>query len=876
MRSKRWLLPLLALAALALAPSGAAKGSATGSFRDRDGRTHTWEIQRTHTLVWDGEPYVPVGVAIASAHLAAPSAENLAADEATLDRLRAAGVRDVWIDARRPLVDCPVAAIQQLIDALEQRGFRYGLAIQGRDLAPMVGTAALGEPIPIAAGELRPGATFRREVAAPDALRVHYTLVLMIDPEQGEPVASGTARVEQGKAIIEIPLPANRALLSRFAANLWLAAERDVAADEATGFADLWSGLRQYQERLIEHLGRLRFGPGLRFLVSPFDAGAGLQGAEETVVPASEAFRTAFAAWLKENVGPSQLSIRWGMRGRATYDMSVAARLVPTWHAGDPPGGFCWLMDPIGGQSYAVTPRRSRFWRDLHDFRAASLRRAMDEIAVALKQAGFDLPILFEWDGYHPVFANTPSPMGYDGLACVVRGRGPSLATDVGAAALALAEESDRNTWIVAARMRAEAPGYASVDPFRQDCATLAEAYFRGFFIDGTASRDAALAAAAIVGSAGPPPVTDRVPATCFFPALLPNLGQPRRFDNGVWWLPSVATARQVVLGDDLAGYEIAWPFGRDRADVRSGIVLWSRTGKQPVTFYVRGAAEIVVMDTAGRELRRQKGRDQVRLEVGPEPLVVSGLDAASIFPLEEARAMLDEFESLLRLAEARRINTTALRTMVRDARNQLRPATAAHIRDLVQEPLQNLRQVLSPYVWIEGERPIQHNFQGVAFQNGASEGGYLKLERLRPPRRGSYRARYAFVIGQEATYDIWVAGTPPGPGTSPIVWSVDGGGELTVAQAQPTGDPYAPGFAWFQLGQVTLREGRHILDLAIPEPVGSPPTFRAGIDVVMLAREPFRPEGTRKPFPLQGRGTDEPPRPRDGRREPRPNPRDR
>jgi len=274
--------------------------------------------------------------------------------------------------------------------------------------------------------------------------------------------------------------------------------------------------------------------------------------------------------------------------------------------------------------------------------------------------------------------------------------------------------------------------------------------------------------------------------------------------------------------------------------------------------------------------LRSQKGRDQVRLEVGPEPLVVSGLDAAAIFPVEEAYAMLAEFESLLRLAEARRINTTSLRTMVRDARSQLRPATAAHIRELVQEPLQNLRQVLSPYVWLEGERPIQHNFQGVAFQSGTSEGSYLKLERLRPPRRGSYRARYAFIIGQEATYDLWVAGTPPGPGNSPIAWSVDGGTELTVAQAQPAGEPYAPGFAWFPLGQVTLREGRHVLDLAIPEPVGSPPVFRAGVDAVVLAREPFRPQGTRKPFPLQGKGADEASRPPNGRREARPNPRDR
>ncbi|MBI3912109.1 MAG: hypothetical protein HY320_14410 [Armatimonadetes bacterium] len=863
---------ILAIGLLSSASALGDKGESAGSFTDRDGKTHVWEVRRSHALYWDGGPYVPVGVAFQSAYLKEATEARWTEDERNLDRLQAAGVRDLWIDPARGLLSCPLAATQRLLDALEQRGFRYGLAVQDRHREPLVGLGPVGPPVSIAAGELRPGATYRRVVEVPDARRVYYALVLMVDPVAGDLIVQGSAPVVDGKANLEIALPANRKLLGRFRAVLWLAAERELPDDEAGGFADLWDGAESYQAQLLGYLHGLKFGPGLRFILNPFDSGDGLIGAEDSLFPMSAAFRTAFQQWLKANVGVAQMDIRWGLGSGAPRDLATLVRLVPTWAEEDPPDGAAWLIDPEGGQAYPATPRRSRIWQDLRRFRADTLRRMMNAFAVALKQGGVDLPVLFEWDGYNPLFSNTPSPAGYDGLGCVIRGHGPSLAAEVGSYALAQAEEADRNTWLVATRMsgpldeRSDAAGYAGPEPFRQDCSALAEVGFRGFFVDA-ARLPGGLEAAAAMAAGPAPSFGDTKPAVCFYPALLPNTGHVTRLSNGVWWLPSTATARQVRMGDQISGYEIEFPFGRDHAEYRTGTVLWSPDGPREATFFVRRGSDVVVLDAAGQPLKARPRDERLKLTLAPEPIVVVGLDAEIVFPVEEAAVMIDEMESLLRDAERQRMEVSGLRLLLREARSALRPATAAHVHDMLREPLNGLRQVLSPYTWIEGERPLEHNFLGIAYQSGLSDGAYLKLDRLRAARRGAYRARYVFHTGREATYEVWIAGGVPGAGASPLSWTLDGGVPQAVKVATPVGEPYARGCSWYSLGKVALREGRHILDLVVTGTVGEPPAYRAGIDVIVLARAPFQPQGIRKPYPTSGTAASPVARPPETRR---------
>src|SRR5262245_42682264 len=124
---------VLLLGALFLAGNVRAdKGGNEGDFKDREGKAHHWSIQRSHLLEWEGKLFVPAGVVFRSAYLQAPSPTTLQEDTTELDRLRAAGVHDLWIEPGRSLLDGTPEQTQQVIDLVDAHGFTYGLRVGGR------------------------------------------------------------------------------------------------------------------------------------------------------------------------------------------------------------------------------------------------------------------------------------------------------------------------------------------------------------------------------------------------------------------------------------------------------------------------------------------------------------------------------------------------------------------------------------------------------------------------------------------------------------------------------------------------------------------------------------------------------------------------
>src|SRR5207249_2578472 len=84
----------------------------------------------------------------------------------------------------------------------------------------------------------------------------------------------------------------------------------------------------------------------------------------------------------------------------------------------------------------------------------------------------------------------------------------------------------------------------------------------------------------------------------------------------------------------------------------------------------------------------------------------------------------------------------------------------------------------------------------------------------------------------------------------SPLYWQIDDEPAAPLKTAEPAGPDYSAGMAWFKLGMVTLKPGRHELLLAFPE--RSPEAdgrYSAAIDAVVLSREAFKPNGIQKPY---------------------------
>lgn len=861
-RGARPRVPWLPLAGLALAAwccqhgAQADKGLNDGIYRDSRGGQHTWSIQRSHLMLWNDQPYAPVGVVFHSAYLKSPSDETLRKDAEELDRLKAAGVQDLWIDPDRGLLENKAEQTQALIDQVENRGFRYGLRVGDRSREPLIGFSPVVAPVRIPKERLQPGSMQRWEVKAPDARRVVFAVVDAPTPTSSNWfVATGEAVVEKGTAQIQAQIR-NSKLLGRVDGQLLAVPEVQVSPDELGSYGDLWEGMESYATRLKTHLQAVKFGPGLRFVMDPFSAGDGTVGREDGVFPSTPAFRTAFKEWLKRRKGINDLNSTWRLNDSRLGSLEEASRLIPMWARNDPPEGDGWLFDPVERVAYRCVPRESTIWQDLDEFRTLSLKRWMNTLTTTLKQEGLNVPMLFTWSAYHPIFTNSPSPAGYDGLGAQLYGNGAAVAKESGAYALAQAEEADRHTWLVAARL-AGAPSPAGVPTPIPDAGQLTQTWealrnagYRGLYLDPEQTPSAAslVKSLAPVMSAANPALDQKV-KTLFFPAALASADRTTRLSNGVWWLPSGQPARLLRYGDSMFGYEIDRPFG-DGHTVQKGTVLWSANGPQEVSFFDDKLSPIELYDSAGMPVKVRTKKKMIVVALSEEPVVVTGTSAVGLFPLELATAQLAEFDELLRQAEALRLDSANFRSIYTQAEKGLAPGSAASIYQSITPYVERMRQELTPFIWVEGERSNSHNLSGVAFQAGCSGGTYLKLDRGQPSLSGAYKVRYPVAIRREASYEIWVAGRVPGqPGVSPLIWQVDDEPAVQLKSANPTGSEYARGMAWYSLGRLTLKPGRHDLTLIFPDPAeGAGGRFVAGIDAVVFSRDAFKPNGAEKP----------------------------
>lgn len=833
------------------------KAQNEGLYRDRDGKTHNWGVTRGHLLTWEGQPYAPAGVVFHSTYLQAPTDAALQVDSAELDRLKAAGIIDVWVNCERGLLQCTPAQTQALIDALETRGFRYGLRIGDRSREPLVGFSPSLKPVAVPKEKLQPGARETWSVKAPQARRVIYNLVDMVDDKlEGMSVNSGEAVAERDVAQIEIQIRKST-LLGSARGRLHVVPEIQVDPADVGSFGDLWSGMDTYADHLQKHLLGVKFGSGLRFLLDPFVAGDGTVGREDTVFPSSASFRKAFAEWLqRRHGGILTLNTSWRLRDKRVHSMDEAARLVPMWDRNDPPEGDSWLMDPVDKTAYRCRAGESSIWTDLDAFRADTLKRWMNVVATNLKQDGLEIPVLYSWAAYHPIFNNTPSPSGYDGLGAQVYGKAPDIATYSAAYALAQAEEADRNTWLVATRLagprdpNGNPTDISDAGSLRSAWNSIREAGFRGVYLDPKELPTAVAMAHDLTSQmASDSASLQEKPRVCFFPMPLATADRITRLKNGVWWLPSGNPARLLRYGDTIFGYEIDHPLGEEHVAQR-GTVLWSGAGTQEVTFYRDPIAPFEMFDSAGTPVKPKLKKDVVKLTLTDEPVVLTGVNATQLFPFELSSTLLSEFDALLTQAEKQRFDTKSMRLIQKDQENALTPSTAPLVYNTVFPYVSRLREALMPFVWVECERGAAHNFTGIAFQAGTSGGTYLKLDRAEPPLSGVYKTQINIDIRRDASYEIWCAGKVPGrPGVSPLVWQVDEEPPVSLNTANPQGEDYSTGMAWFSLGRLALKAGRHSLTIVVPDKAPGPGgRFSAGLDAVVFSRDAFKPNGIQRP----------------------------
>ncbi|MDX1932849.1 MAG: hypothetical protein SFU56_09615 [Capsulimonadales bacterium] len=838
MRSLCRLLIVTVLACGLLLPVNAKPIVTRGIYTDGRGGAHPWYINEAHQLIWEDRPFVPVGGRFqARSWVSNPTGSDFEADAAALKTLKRCGVTDIYLQpARGGLLSVPPTALQRLIDLLDAEGFTYGISINDAPAELLTGyeirPGKYRHPVPEGGGLLR--FPIRNAVSA---------LYFQVS-ESGDVITTGKATpVDEGMRVVPSNVPGRNIV--------FLLPQHVHFNARSIGVPNVWEGFDQYRDDLIALFRKVKLGPGFRFFADPLSSDLRLTDDIDVFVPTNVSFRIEWSEWLgRRHRNIDNLLNAWGVSDRECRDFRDAADLLPLWWGGK---GVALLYNPDTEKTYRVNTALSSYWKDLTAFKIESIRRYMNDLATVLKKAVADVPVVYRTTGYSALHTALPANRGFDGIGIEAFGRGSELVTQSAGYAYAHTAEAPKTMWLPvlatgdADPARKVARGYASRAALHADLDWLREIGARGFFVDGVRILDTDrkmydLSEAedqltwlsdyarvlAITGVSG----ATALPRAVFYPRGL-ALASVRPLAEGGWWLPTERPHVPYDFGAAGKAYALAEP---ERGTV---YYLWNPSGKRRIRLRIPKAARAPGAPALAWSPSAEgnvKG-DILTMTIGPDPVRLINYPSVPV-PLDAFKEYLDE--------GARMVAAMKKAEIPEGARYQL-SLVGTERRFNVDNPLQSLmeiqrvvqemREKLRPYAWIEAERAAAQNFDGVMERLGASGNLVLSTEE-RPAGAAPANAAYTIQITTPGNYTVWVAASP----ASLFSLRLNGRPLLDEAVlATPIGSRYADGqLVWQRLGNATLPRGVHTLEVRAET--------AAKLDVILLTREPFEPDGPNPP----------------------------
>lgn len=673
-------------------PSPPAPPGASGTFVDRDGGRHAWQVNRSFSLLWEGEAYLPAGMAWTAKSLSAPEdAAAWDADLAALRALKAAGIRDVWVSPGRNAPAVPPSAWQRLIDQLEAEGFRYGLAFPA-------------SPREQASGYYVRSGTFRSEPLRESGdcaleLRIpgyggdfQRVAAVILDADTGKMVTVQWAKVEESakgvRATVPVTVPARGQYVVEMVPLL----------GKTPGLPDFWGGADAARESL-QALAALRFGPGLRFLVHPYSETLDLDGPAGYVVPVSTAYQVEFEAFLTRRYrNIDRLRNRWAFRTQAPETFEEAARLVPLAMGVVRDTRLGYLMDEKELRSYAIEPGDSSFWYDHLYFRETSLREQFNLAADLLRQSVADVPVVSLRAGVlRYIDVADRAAGGFAGLGARLN---PLNLEEASGVVVGAALQGVTRPWCVALAVE----GYPTKEALHAALDTSRRIGMKGWFAaaGGTAPADLPAWMASYQETlAAQKEAADFAPYYTLYPQPIRETGgfanqhpeitaTTRPLGPDVWWVPTLPPAawHVVDVGDELKAYAMQTGLGYD-------VYLWSPQGKRTVHLRPAGIQAVEVRSPKGDVLKRHTGDGKLRIELSEVPVVVSGMLPHHVVPIEVAVAELKELERLVKELGVRTGNARELQSAVMLARSLDPDKHPREVHNMVRGHLRVIQRLL-------------------------------------------------------------------------------------------------------------------------------------------------------------------------------------
>ena len=834
---------LLAFLVAAGAPSYGlgVKYKTSGIFVDGAGGQHPWSVNDAHTLLWGGAPYIPVGGAFASRYLALGATdENYAADVKALETIKSKGITDIILKSTGPITSVDPAALQKMIDYLDANGFTYGIEMDDGPKEALKGYLVSPNRYRLEG----PSNDTQIVCSWPD---VDSALYVVVSKADNSIKAMGGAVSGDGKVIVNLsePLAAGQILI--------VYPHKSYKAVADGGVGDIWTGFSEYRDRVLEFFKKVKFGPGLRFFLEPFTSKMDFTGEMTNFLPDSTGFRLGLEAFLtKKLVHEGAVRASWGVNDDLK-SIEVAARLVPLWGGGR---GVPYAYDRATADRYQIDTSVSGAWRDIIDYRDRSAQERMNTISDVLRKQVANVPVVFKSAKYHRVYSNPFGMSGYDGLGAEAYGTGDVPVAKVAGPLYALAEESAKTMWYIAAATQTSSGnktlvGYANENALMVALDYLREVGCKGFFVDslqalpdetrknfglindpqqlgwlaGFKTRLAAASAA------------EFKPTVVSYPIAPVTGAGVKRLGPGTWWLPSLRTGQTSFIGDGLCAYTIA---GEDKT------YMWSTVGARTVSLKLSASESPTIEFPEGKAVTNKKGF--LTLTLTDTPIVLRGLDFSLAFPSETAEAEIGRLAALIPEADKAGIGVKGARDGLANAQNVLKNGKPLIAFGIAQSSLQELYTALGADLWIEGEGSPAHNFDGPSPAPGASKSLVLLLDSDDNPPLMPYSAAYTFDVGNSSSYEIWLAASSP-TDSSPMSYSLDDAtwNQITPADVKP--QAYAHGLSWYKIGSTNLIPGKQMLKLRADGRRAGDNRYYFAIDAIVLSPKGFKPNGVMKPF---------------------------
>ncbi len=850
-----YLCVLTSLVLLTLPRCGAASSVVLrqGTYVDSAKSTQSWSISTAGTLSWAGSSFLPVGGAFHPQSLLDSSDAAWQVDVQALQLLKSHGVNSVIVWPDKPIVNVSPASFQRLITYLDTNGFTYGIAF---------GPGALPR---ISGFNVRP-AVYRfdnaQDTQAVWTIKgVDAAAYFMADAgSDSRVVQKGMARVNGDTVTAPFVTVGN---ISRPV----VIALPHITADGSEHMPDLWSSFDTYRDNILAFFKNIQFGKGLRFFINPLGRYAAMPASDRHIIPNAPLARIEWQHYLKTHLGTATvISNRWQL-STPIDSIKILARLVPLWSGGR---GIPYLYDPKTGETHrveTVNTTSTGWWNDFTDWRSGSIKYYLNAVSDVLKNRIADVPVVVTAMP-NSLFLTQTSPGGYDGIAISTSPQQPSRLQQLTGPAYAASSWSSSPLWLMAAPIEASRtsllPPYSTLTALEQDITSMRSIGFKGFFVDQFSAATDQPKSQNWLSS---PQLLDWLhqtksdidadsqspfvmPRALYYPEAAPGPATVGLVPHsaGVYWLPSTASGKALNLWPSFQGYSITLPDGT------SETVLTSLMGPRKVRFETTTPKAFKCETPEGDPVPVQvAGKTSVVVQFGAEPLVFK-IGSQTPFPDQAASDTIALLSVLLKVTDPSKNPAATFARIQFDEDEQLLKAhNPAQAYKGALRQVEALSLAASPYRWIEGENPVGTNFPEFAANAGASGGGYLRLATSqRPSQVKDYASRYVFDVPEAGDYTIWMAGTPPGPGVSPIAWYIDNHAEHDPTNQVPGGPNYLSGyFGWFQLGSTTLPAGAHAITIHV---LGkSKGRYFCSIDALVIAPAaiPFVPDGTEKPLPL-------------------------